>query len=504
MANFSYNSSGATPPVPRPTMGGVSNTSSSPFSSALNNAANPAFGKGLSVASGGNVVSLPPIPAPSTPVKKTTVNNVDGSSHITEYHAPEVPGDKPGLINTKQSDGSYTATSSDTAPTQNPPQQTTFTTPSGARVDSQTGQMTSPGPTPSYPGLISTAAQGNAAIGQSAADIAAQYGKKIAEVGQQGAMGQAGQLTTGTSPVAEGNAAVTQQTTAERQTALAQGETAALAGTSQQLTGQSQLQSGLTAAGQLNTPANQFIQVPYSSQVIGADGKPVGGGSIGTLPQVAQDAINLQIQRVKSGLSTIGDAQSAISAYGQAGINALQKGLGSNFNVNASNASAGTTATGQQIQTAADSTNKALDTLSSAFMGLPAFQTGGIPATNSIAQWIGTALGDSALQQYKTNLADARSQLIGVLNSAGGTPTGNEATANQYLPDNMTVDQFKQNVGTAQNPGIVRQLIAQKVGAFTSSGQQNTSSNPSSAKEGESTSAGGYNFTYKNGQWIAQ
>ncbi len=170
-------------------------------------------------------------------------------------------------------------------------------------------------------------------------------------------------------------------------------------------------------------------------------------------------------------------AEGELNAYGPAGLQALNSALGSGFNTNASNASAKTTAQGQQIQTAADSTNRALDTLSTAFNSLPAVQTGGIPLTNSVAQWIGANMGDAALQTYKTNLADARSQLIGVLNSAGGTPTGNEATALQYLPDNMTVSQFNQNVGTAQNPGIVRQLVQQKVGAFTTSGQQNQNAN---------------------------
>jgi hypothetical protein len=175
------------------------------------------------------------------------------------------------------------------------------------------------------------------------------------------------------------------------------------------------------------------------------------------------------------------DAESRLSAYGVAGTNALNAILGPNFNTNASNASAQTTATGQAIQTAATATNSALDTLGSLFENLSILQTGGIPLTDSIANWFFNKMGQTGLTQYQTALSDARSQLIGVLNASGGTPTGNEATAMQYLPDNMTAGQFQQLVGTAQNPGTARQLVQQKVSAFTNSGTQNSSTSPGSS-----------------------
>lgn len=255
--------------------------------------------------------------------------------------------------------------------------------------------------------------------------------------------------------------------------------TAAGAATSQQ----SAQQNGLGVAAGLSSPQ----QVPYNNQYINPlTGQPISGGggtggsAMSSLPAQAQSAIQSYAQQIQNGSMTRGDAESRLSAYGQPGLNALNEALGPGFNTNASNASAGTTAVGQQIQTAALSTNKALDTLGSAFANLNPAQTAGIPATNNIANWIASQFGDAALQQYKTNLADARSQLIGVLNSSGGTPTGNEATAQEYLPDNMTKQQFDQNVGTAQNPGIVRQLIQQKVSSFTASGQQNGTTNSNS------------------------
>lgn len=252
---------------------------------------------------------------------------------------------------------------------------------------------------------------------------------------------------------------------------------------------QSTQQQGLLGAAGAISPQ----QVPYSSQFLNpASGQPIGGGganngtALSQLPTQAQNAVASYAQQIQNGSMTRADAESRLSAYGVVGTNALNEVLGNGFNTNASNASAGTTAVGQQIQTAANSTNAALDTLGSSFSSLPGFETGGVPITNSIANWIASQFGSSALQTYKTNLADARSQLIGVLNSSGGTPTGNEATANQYLPDDMTQSQFNQNVGTVQNPGIVRQLISQKVGAFTQSGQQNNGTTNSNTTSGSS------------------
>lgn len=358
---------------------------------------------------------------------------------------------------------------------------------SATNTDANTAPPITPTPTPPSQNNLNTAtsglfntASGNTALGQAGNAVTQKYEDLINPI-LRGTTGQEiGDRSTGTQQVGEGNA----QLAAAAGGALIQGltnqENAELAGTGQALTAQSQQANALNQAGALSTPNNQFLQVPYSNQLLDSQGNPVnGGGTTGTLPAAAQSFVNSLATQVQNGQMTRDEATSQLAAYGTAGLQALNTALGSGFNTNASNASAATTATGQQIQTAADSTNKALDTLSSSFSALNGLQTGGIPLTNSIAQWIGSNLGDSALTQYKTNLADARSQLIGVLNSSGGTPTGNESTANQYLPDNMTPAQFTQNVGTVQNPGIVRQLIAQKVASFTGSGSQ-TNSNASS------------------------
>lgn len=118
-------------------------------------------------------------------------------------------------------------------------------------------------PSATQTGLVSQLANStskNTEIGQQAQDIANKYGQQYSDVGQRAAAAKAGYLTTGTTPVAEGNAAVVANTAAQQQQAIAQGEQAALQGIGYQLTGQGQVQSGLTSAlGGANTQQGQQI-----------------------------------------------------------------------------------------------------------------------------------------------------------------------------------------------------------------------------------------------------
>ena len=237
--------------------------------------------------------------------------------------------------------------------------------------------------------------------------------------------------------------------------------------TANQATGQSYLDAAGKAAP---------VQVPYSNQYINPQtGQSVGGGSAGQLPPDAQNVVNTYAQQVKSGTMTRADAESRLGAYGVAGINALTNALGTDFNTNASNASAGTTQQGQQLQTAANATNQALTTLQSLYNSLPTTSTTGIPGVNAAGNFVEKLLGSSALTTYKQTLADARAQLQGVLTASGAaTPTGAESAAMTYLPDNMSPDQLKQAIGNVQT------LIQQKVKSFTNSGNQSNSSSGSS------------------------
>lgn len=244
-------------------------------------------------------------------------------------------------------------------------------------------------------------------------------------------------------------------------------------------TAQGLRQSGLQGAAQYAQP----VQVPYSNQYINPQtGMPIGGGSGGSaVGGSLQSSVQNIAQRVLSGNMGYDAGVQALSAYGQAGVNSLLQALGPNFNVQQSNARAQaqgastlqTGTTGGVITKSADSANKALDSLQLAFNKLSKLQTGGIPATNNIANWIAQQFGQGALSSYNSILHDARAQLSGVLTSTGAvSPTGAEAMAQAYLPDNMTPTMFKNKLKAAKD------LIAQKVSAFTntSSGNQNYNS----------------------------
>ncbi len=232
----------------------------------------------------------------------------------------------------------------------------------------------------------------------------------------------------------------------------------------QQTSQQGVRQTGLGNAAGLMAP----IQVPYSTQLLNpTNGESIGGAAGGNIQQAAQSIA----QRVASGQMSYDAGVSALAGYGAMAPQALLAALPSGFNVQESNANAAAQAAsiqqtgtlGGQITKAADSANQALSKLEQDFQKLSSLQTGGIPATNNIANWIAAQFGQEALSAYTTTLHDARAQIQGVLSTAGGmTPTGAGEAAQTYLPDNMTPAQFASKVAAA------RELVRQKVSAFTS------------------------------------
>jgi len=276
----------------------------------------------------------------------------------------------------------------------------------------------------------------------------------------------------------QGRAAVLQNQYLAQQNALAQEEAGQASIYQGGFTGTGQQATALGAAGTLSTPSNQFIQVPYSNQVLDANGQPVGGGTTGTLPAQAQTFVNSLATQVQNGQMTRDEATSQLSAYGPAGLQALNTALGPTFNTNASNASAATTATGQQLQTQSAAANQALDTLQEQFSKLGTL-TGstGFQPLNSIEQSIASLFGNDAVSQYQTTLQEARAKISGVLAASGGvTPTTADEMAKTYLPDGMTPSQLPAKIAAAKT------LIQQSVSSFVNSGQQNSS--PSSSLTG--------------------
>jgi len=401
-------------------------------------------------------VYIPPsIPSPTNsstaPIKKTVTTTSQGDKH--EVHYDNIGGSKTGDT-TKTT--ATPAVQQDplmekvvSAPTSNPvqpPAPPTFPGMIGGLANTSTsGSATAPG----Y--IQNTADYGaqNAATGQQAIDIAKQFGQKYADVGSQSAKFQAGQLTTGTTPVAEGNAAVTARTQAAQQTALAQGEQAALQGigyqqsglinaanasnaaAGQAQTGQGLVQTGLLGAAGLVKPEQVGYNVQYTDPMTG---QPYSGGSSQTL----KDAVSGVVEKLKAGTMGYNDALTALQGYGQGGINALQSSLPPGFNIAQSNTLAGQQGSiGVNYQLA----DTALTNVENIQKQLGTLQKTNQPIINSVANWISTQFGvgskeTRAMTGAVASLRNAYASLLA--SSKGGTPTDYSGQAQAEIPNEPT------------------------------------------------------------------
>lgn len=327
---------------------------------------------------------------------------------------------------------------------------------------------------------VSNAAASNAALAERAQAIADTAGKEFASIGKKGAAAETGYLTTGTTPVAEGNAAVVARTTAAQQQAVAQGAQTQLSGIDKGLTAAQQAASGFASAGNLaqgalNTGAGVAapVQVPYGNQFLNpVTGQPVSGGS-GTL----NDAVALQVQRVQNGTAGYNDAVQALSAYGQAGVNALQQSLGPNFNIAQSN-----TLAGQQgsIGPALGFATTALDNLDTAAQALSSLQKTNSPGINAISNWgsFVTGLGSEKTRAYVQATQEARNAYASVLASVrGGTPTDYSGQAQAAIPDHPTPNDIAAAKATLVALGNAKQSIYGNPGAFNNTPSASTGFN---------------------------
>jgi len=241
-------------------------------------------------------------PSSTGTVKKQITINADGSRN--ETHFDNKVGNNPGVLKTSTPTSTPAKTQGALAPAT-----TTYNTPPSSLSANQPEQNapvvqpnpTVPKPDNTYSGLINratTIADTTQGIGQNAVDTAANYGAEYARVGKEGAGLMAGQRTTGTSPVAEGNAAITAQTTAAQQSALAAGGQLAQTGLQNQLSAQNQAQSGMLSSAGLTPEALRYG---------GANGGTLN--PLQNLDSIATQVINGQIspaqaQAMGGGIST--------------------------------------------------------------------------------------------------------------------------------------------------------------------------------------------------------
>jgi hypothetical protein len=336
---------------------------------------------------------------------------------------------------------------------------------------------------------------GNIPIAQQAQGIANNYGQQIANVGGQGARFESGQLTTGTSPVAEGNAAVTAQTTAAQQQALATGESAALQGIGYQLTGQNQAasaaneaagqayvgqdlqQTGIQQAGSLAQPQLGAIgQVPYlpgsgqQGAVLGSDA-PGGlagaaalqGGYNGALAEAAAQgtgtAQGIQALAAAPGVGSAAGTQALAAAQGTGqatGIEAQAAAPGqtaaSNYQTTgtaqAGSASSGFNSANQTYQTMSGASNF-FDTQAATLQSVLASSglNQGSPYLTSKINSLSSQLGSAKVAALTAAVSETQTAYNALLSSSGQTPTASEEQSLSVLNPNSTPAQISAAIG---------------------------------------------------------
>ncbi len=356
---------------------------------------------------------------------------------------------------------------------------------------------------------LEQASAANQGIGQQAENIAQQYGQKIAEVGRLGAGAQAGDLSTGTSVVGQGNAAIASQSASAQQQALAQGEQAALEGTGQALTANQQQIGGLTSAlggantqqqiaqGAYGTAAGlaQPTQAAYGQTVFNPlTGQYESGG--GLPPEVMQQYAKLAANGNYSAIPTSITGNPVLSAQ----LNAAASQINPNYSPLQSEAQ------GQNIATQTTTgTNIASTGLTSAVQNyvqmknyadaassqandllnvLNTTNLNGTPllAVNQTLNAIGNETSDPNVKSLQVAAQEAQALYSRLLSTGGATPTANDTRALNSLDGNSTpkvtaaaIQQLNNSVSNMLNAQYKTvQTYSQNLGGNTSSYSSNT------------------------------
>lgn len=362
---LSFTSSGSTP-LKLPTFNtSASSGGATPQAKALSTAQS-AMGSVPLKTNASTYTPPPPIPAPATPVKKTTVNNVDGSSHVTEYHAPE-----PGLLS-QLDDIKKQALALKTS------------------VDNESNSSQNNGLT--FPGMVGDLANAakNSTVVSDAQKRLSDFQKAEGEQ-QANVYGEPGLASFKT-----GRAGALQEANAEIENKLAQGVTQAQTSQGQEIT-------GLTnAATALHPELGSIGQVPY------LPGENSQGAVLGsTQPGGVTAAGNLlgQLQGAQAAGAAPGQAQAAnTQALGTATTSGVASVLGSLPALKSANTAAEGIAS----------------TINSFLAQNPQLNASNSTLANAAQQWIqGKQLADPNYQILFNNLSEYSNTLAPILGVGG-------------------------------------------------------------------------------------
>ncbi len=250
------------------------------------------------------------------------------------------------------------------------------------------------------------------ALGTKAADTAASYGQQIADVGGQGARFAAGQKTTGTTPVAEGNAAVTAQTTAAQQQALAQGGNLALSGIQQQIAANQASASALTSAGGLAQPST----ASYGQTVFDPVTGQYSGGSSGLPADVMQQYAQMAVSGQYSAIPSFITSNPVLNAQ----LNVAAKGLNPNFTPVGASGASSVLQSIPALQSANTAAEGIKNTINTYIQSNPQLNPSDLAAGNLLQQWIqGKQLTDPKYQTLFNYLNEYTNTLAPILGVGG-------------------------------------------------------------------------------------
>ena len=536
---YSFNTQGATP-LSANVFASSGVSGSTPQANALN-----------TIASGQprtNAVMLPP-PFASTPLKSTTINNVDGSSITHSYHAP-TPGilasaQVPTNQSVKQADGSYTlsAPPGSTAQTngQIPAASQHSQTPQQPPVPSPATTAAAPQQPPQQPqtplaqattGLLGAGAA-NSAIAANANTIADKYAN-LANPGLLLAKGEElGNATTGTMPVGEGNASAIANATGTYMQGLSQQEQQQLAANAQGLTGQAQTQNALGTAGQLGSqtvtpPAggvttNLATGQQYSNPALAPIGSqqfysPQPNGTAGQPPTAGQ-ATPYTIAPGDTFSALAAKNGTTVAALEQAnpGVNENNLQIGQSINIPPSQSGSPFTAgvvAGQQAlgtqyaqnYSAYQQAEGIRNNIDSIVQSNPNLNPSQFTDVNSALQFLNGRVSNPQYAILANNVAEYVNTLAPILGVGGDTTNYKTELAQQFVTGAANGQNMQQILaGIAQTAGVKlgqQQSAGQSTGTVQQTQPTNSQTTSGGFSEGQTSSDG--SLVYRNGQWTVK
>lgn len=276
-------------------------------------------------------------------------------------------------------------------------------------------------------GQLASSVPNNQALGQQAQDIANAAGQQISNIGKTGAQAEAGYLTTGTTPVAQGNAGVIAQTTAAEQQAVSQGANTQLQGIDKALTAQNQTQSGYNQAGGL----------ALSGQGTAQSGLNQAGG-------LAQP---VQISPGNALVNPLTGSESYSGLGGLTGLGIAQQNIkqGQAFQDEAANLST----TLQQIDTLTPTLTSFLDQAGINNENTPYFN-------QSLKTYLQQVKNPASVASANAMLADLKTYTAQVLGSSGLNPTEVSQTIASFDPSDLSPSQLESFISNLRNLGQIR------------------------------------------------